>query len=97
MDLKFTPRIINEIEQESKRPIIEIMGEFSMKNIVLLVKRGLGINEEEAFTQIEKYFEAGGDMVELHLTIMERMQVAGFLPRALNLTDTRAKMQQQIV
>jgi hypothetical protein len=96
MELKFTPRTINELEVETKRPITDLIGEYSMKNIVLLVKKGLKSNEDEAFTAIEKYLDGGGDMVELYLKILETLQSDGFLPKALDIQTLREQMEQKL-
>lgn len=93
MELNYTPRSIAEIEDIKKKPITDVIGDFSMSNIALFVQKGMRVSEEKAFGEIEKYFEAGGDMVALYLTILEALQKKGFLPKALNIKELRAKME----
>lgn len=96
MDLKYTPRTVNEIEVESKRPIQEALAEFSMKNILLFVKKGLGVDENKAYAEIDKYLEEGKDTIELYTDIMEALQKSGFLPRKLNLKKIKTEMNETI-
>lgn len=85
-----------EIEEAKGRPLTDIIGEFSMRNIVLLISKGLGKSEDDAIVKIEEYFTSGKDMVELYLSIMESLQKSGFLPKALKINELRAKMQKRI-
>jgi hypothetical protein len=96
MDLKYTPRTINEIEVEAKRPVQEVLAEYSMKNIVLFVKKGLGVDEEKAFDEIDKYLKDNKDTIQLYTLIMEKLQEAGFLPRKLNLKKIKSDMNKAI-
>ena len=92
-DLNFIPKSIAELEDIKKRPITDIIGEFSMSNVALFVQKGLNCSEEKAYKRIEEYFDAGGDMVSLYLIILEKLQKKGFLPKALNIKELRAKME----
>lgn len=97
MDLKYTPRTINEIEVEMKRPMQDVLADYSMKTILLFVKKGLGAkSDDEAYDVIEEYLKAGKDTTELYTDIMEALQVSGFLPKGLNLTKIKKEMNDQI-
>jgi hypothetical protein len=95
MELKYTPRTIASIEDVTKRPITEIVGEFSMRNIVLLVSKGLDKNEDETYTLLEEYFQTG-DMVALYVEIIEALKNGGFLPRTLNLDSLKETLNKEI-
>lgn len=96
MDLKYTARIIRDIEIEKKRPITDVIGVYSMENIVYLVQKGLGCDEETAFAKIEEFLALGNDTTEIYLQVMESLQRDGFLPKALQINDLRAKMQEKV-
>lgn len=97
MDLKYTPRTINEIEVEMKRPMQDVLADYSLRTILLFVKRGLGVKtDDEAYTAIEKYLAEGKDTTELYTDIMEALQDSGFLPKGLNLTKIKKEMNDQI-
>lgn len=96
MELKYTPRTINEIEVETKKPIQEVLTDFSMNTIVLLIKKGMGVDEDKAYTEVEKYLADGGDTIKLYMDIMEQLQKSGFLPRQLNLKKIREDMNKEI-
>lgn len=95
MELRFTPKAIAEIEDLSNKPITEVVGEFSMKNIVLLVSKGLGKSVEETYTVLEEYFTTG-DMVGLYVEIIEALQKNGFLPRSLNMDSLKETLSKEI-
>lgn len=94
MELQYTARSIAEIENEAKKPITDVVGDYSMKTIVLLVKKGLGMgkSDDDAYNVIETFLKEN-EMTELYLQILERLQGGGFLPRALKIEDIRNKMQ----
>lgn len=96
MELKYTPRTINEIEVEAKRPVQEVLAQYSMRNIVLFVKKGLGVDEDKAYKAIEKYLEDGKDTITLYTDIMEALQKGGFLPRKLNLKEVKKEMNETL-
>jgi hypothetical protein len=96
MELKYTPRAIKEIEEESKRPVQDTLADFSMKTILLFVRKGLMISEEEAYKVIEDYLAEGKDTFELYLEITEKLQEGGFLPRKLNLKKVQEEMNRAI-
>ncbi len=95
MELKFKPRTIASIEDATGKPITEIVGEFSMRNIVLLVSKGLEKNEDETYTLLEEYFQTG-DMVALYVEIIEALKNDGFLPRTLNLDSLKETLNKEI-
>jgi hypothetical protein len=94
--LKFTPRIINEIEVEARKPVQDVLADFSLRTMVLFVKKGLALDEDKAFEAIETFLAGGKDTVELYTLIMEKLQEAGFLPRQLNLGKVKADMSKAI-
>lgn len=96
MELKYTPRIINEIETEAKKPVQDVLADFSVKTLVLFVKKGLNVDESVAFDEMEKYLAEGGDTVTLYTDIMESLQKAGFLPRELNLKRVKEDMSKAL-
>lgn len=84
--LKFTPRIIREIEVESKTTALKLIQDISVISLTLFVKKGLGLKtDEDAFDAIEKYLEKDGDLISLQVTVMQKLQDAGFFPRSLDL------------
>lgn len=96
MELKYTPRAVSEIEQESKRPIQDTLADFSMKTILLFVKKGLMVDDAKAYKAIEDYLTEGKDTFELYTHIMKKLQDAGFLPRKLNLKKVQEDMNKAI-
>lgn len=94
MELNFTPRTIKEIEDVKKRPIQDIVGEFSFNNVILFVQKGLKIDENEALNVIEKELEGGIDTMEIWLNILDNLIAKGFLPKALNTAEIRAKLKE---
>ena len=96
MELKYTPRAIIEIEKESDKPIQDLLADFSLGTIVLFVKKGLGVEDEEAYTAIEEYLKKGNDTFSLYTLIMEKLQDAGFLPRHLDLGKVKKNVNQAI-
>jgi len=96
MDLKYTPRVINEIEVESGKPVQDVLADFSQKTLALFIKKGMGIDEDKAFDVMEKYLAEGKDTITLYLVIMEALQKAGFLPRQLDLKKIKKDMSEEI-
>ena len=96
MELKYTPRTINEIEVEMKRPVQDVLADFSVKTIVLFVKKGLNVEESVAFDEIEKYLAEGKDTISLYTLIMKKLQESGFLPRQLDLKKITSDMDKAI-
>jgi len=96
MELKYTPRTINEIEVEMKRPVQDVLADFSVKTIVLFIKKGMNVEESVAFDEIEKYLAEGKDTISLYTLIMEKLQESGFLPRQLDLKKITSDMDKAI-
>jgi hypothetical protein len=99
MELNFTPKAINEIEVENKhRPFYEVLGDISLRNLALFVRKGMNLKtEEEAFDAMGKYFiEEGGDLLSLNMLIARRLQDGGFLPRKINLDEMETNLDDQI-
>ena len=97
MELKFTAEVVANIEEEAHMPITEFVGQFSLKTILMFVKKGMNISKEQALTEIDTFLQEGGDTMGLYLNIMERLQKDGFLPKALNIEAVRAKMDKAVV
>ncbi len=96
MELKYTPRTINEIEVEMKRPVQDVLADFSVKTIVLFIKKGMNVEESVAFDEIEKYLAEGKDTISLYTLIMKKLQESGFLPRQLDLKKITSDMDKAI-
>lgn len=82
MEFKFTPRTVKEIEDVAGKGYQEVLSEYSLSNVVLFVRKGLGIDEKAAYKKIEEYLEnEENNLPGLFLEITEAMQRDGFLPR----------------
>lgn len=92
MTFNFTAEAVDAIETELDRPITDIIGNYSVRNLIRLVMAGKGISKAEALKAIDTEFSEGGEMVALYLSILEALQVKGFLPKALDIDKLRAKM-----
>ncbi len=93
LELNFTPRTIKEIEDVGKKPFIDMIQDYSMGNLALFVGKGLGVDENSAFTKIEKYFADGGDFMTLFVEIMEQLKERGFLPKNVNLEEVKKNLK----
>lgn len=96
MELKYTPKGIRAIEEEAKKPLQELLADFSMKNIVLFIQKGLGVEEDKAYDEIEKYLAEDKDTFMLYTDIMESLQKSGFLPRQLDLQRVKKDMNEAV-
>jgi hypothetical protein len=97
MNLKFSPRSINEIENEQKKPFQDVLAEFSLRTIVLFVKKGMGIgtDEDAAYAAITEYLsDKKNDTLSLYVLIMEGLQNDGFLPRSLKLESVKKDLRE---
>ena len=93
-NLNFTPRTINEIEDQTKKPITAVIADVSMRTITLFVKKGLNLKDDnEASDAIDTYLSDDKDIYDLYMMILERLQTKGFLPRALDLKEVKTLMQ----
>lgn len=92
MELKFTPRTIKELEDRTRVPFTETLSRFSVQTVALFVEKGLNVEENTALNKIEEALKGGQDITSIYIDIMEKLQADGFLPKALNLKELRAKM-----
>jgi hypothetical protein len=88
MELNFTPRTINEIENQMKQPIEMVVGNSLLSNLNLLIRKGMGINETEADKTIMEFFAEGNDKFKLQLFIMKRLEDQGFLSQEFRMSET---------
>jgi hypothetical protein len=95
MELKYTSKGIAEIEEELGTGLAEGLQDFSMKTIVLFVKKGLGVDEDKAYEAIDEYIKEK-DTMELYLDISEKLQDSGFLSRKADFGKIRKKIDNQI-
>jgi len=95
MELKYTPRTIKEIEDITKKPLQDVLSDFSMSTIVIFVQKGMAIDEDKAYEKIDEYLKGGKDIFILYTEIMEKLQDAGFLPRQLDLKKVKKSMAQE--
>lgn len=96
MELKYTPKGIREIEEETGKPVQELLADFSIKTINLFVQKGMGVKEEEADKAIEGYLAEDKDTFVLYTEIMESLQKSGFLPRQLDLKKVKKDMGEAL-
>ena len=47
LDIQFTPRTVKEIEQVSKKSIVELVGSYSMTTVFTLIQRGFRFDEAQ--------------------------------------------------
>ena len=94
MQLAYTPRAIHKIETEAQKPLVELIQVFSMNTLLLLVREGLGTDEDGAFDAIDKYLTSDKkhDTMTLFVDILEGLQAKGFLPRALQTSQMREQL-----
>jgi hypothetical protein len=95
MELKYTSKQIAEIEESSGKSLAEGLQDFTMKNLVLFVSKGLGISEDEAYGEIDKYAKEK-DTMELYLHISEKLQEGGFLSKKADFGKIRKKIDQEV-
>lgn len=82
-NIQFTPRGLQKLENEFKKPLPVIVSEFSVNTVVALIANGLNADSNKALQEIDGYLENGGDMMQLYFELLEKLIKAGFLPRAL--------------
>jgi hypothetical protein len=83
LDIQFTPRTVKEIEQVSKKSIVELVGNYSMTTIFVLIQRGFRFDETQTEHWIEKYMEEQGDMFALYYELMEILLKKGLSPKGI--------------
>ena len=88
-NLEFTPRTIKEIEDRTKKPLMQAVGDISMTSLATIVMRGLRTDEKGAYGAISLYLKESNenDTMTLQILIIEKLESTGFLPRSLNLAD----------
>ena len=93
--IKFTPKKIYELEQETGKPLTEILGDSSIKNIAMIIKYGIGeTSTEKALAWIERWLEENKkDIYSLYVEILKVLQKTGFLPRSVDLTEVEKALQ----
>jgi hypothetical protein len=95
MELKFTPRKIKEIEDLTKRPIGELLAEFSVDSISKLIWKGADLDSaDQALDVMEKEFNEGSDLYALYVEIMEKLQKSGFFPKGVDLSKVKEKLTE---
>ena len=82
-EIKFTPRVIKEIEDVAKTSIVKLMSDYSMTTVFLMVKKGFNYSEEQTDHAIDKYLEEQGDMFALYYEIVEVLLKKGLSPKAM--------------
>lgn len=92
MVLSYTARSVRDIERETSKPIYELITKVGMESLVVLVKFGMGVSEDQAFEEIDKALKEGKEMTDMYMDVLESLQVGGFLPKALKIKEIRAKM-----
>lgn len=98
MELRFNALDIKKLEIESGLKLFDVIRDYSMSNLILLVKYGLKTNEEEAAKSIDAYLaeKEDNDMITLFLDILDMLRKSGFLPRALEMDKVRDSMPNLI-
>lgn len=85
MNLVFKARIVSEIENERRQSFVHVISDFSMKTILLFVRKGLNVDESKAIDEVDNYLASGGDLMKLYLEIIEVLENNGFLAKSLEI------------
>jgi len=88
MELKYTPRTVNEIEVKSgNKPFYTLLDNVQMQNLGLFVQKGMNLKTiEDAYDEMGNYFQnENGDLQQLMVLIMKSLQSSGFLDRTKDL------------
>lgn len=96
MELSFTPRDIKEIEDVFRKPLTDIVGDYSMRMLELFVRKGMKVDEVQAENAIEAYLKEGNDLMALYILILERLQGQGFLPKVLDIGMLKKKLESPV-
>lgn len=83
LDIQFTPRTVKEIEQASKKSIVELVGSYSMTTVFTLIQRGFRFDEAQTDRWIEKYLQEQGDLFALYYELMEILLKKGLSPKGI--------------
>lgn len=101
INLKFTAKIVDEIEQAKKMPIENCITDTSVNSLALFLQKGMvddngniGVSRAVALDKIDEYLEEN-DKNNLIMDIMEALVDAGFLSRDLNVKQLRALQSKQ--
>lgn len=86
-DMKFTAKVVAEIEKDRKQPLIQAIAIVELKDIAYFVSKGLNCTVDEAYSAIDRYAEGGKDTSELTILIVEVLEKQGFLAKALELSQ----------
>lgn len=94
MNLTYTTGSIAELENETKKPFTSLLADYSVNNLVLLVKKGLGhgTTTEEAQAQIDEYLK-DGLLEDLYLDILSKLEAGHFLPSQMNVEEMRVALK----
>lgn len=85
MNLVFKARIVSEIENERRQSFVHVISDFSMKTILLFVRKGLNVDESRAIDEVDNYLASGGDLMKLYLEVIEVLENNGFLSKSLEI------------
>lgn len=97
-ELKYTAGTIRELENETKKPFTNILADYSMATVILLVKKGLGhsTTDDDAVKAIDEYLSNKEGLLEdLYLNILESLEDAGFLPSQMKVEDIKKALKNQ--
>ena len=101
INLKFTAKIVDEIEQAKKMPIEHCITDTSVNSLALFLQKGMvddngniGVSRAVALDKIDEYLEEN-DKNNRSMDIMEALVDAGFLSRDLNVKQLRALQSKQ--
>lgn len=86
-DMKFTAKVVAEIEKDRKQPLVQAIAIVEIKDIAYFVSKGLNCSMDEAYSAIDKYAESNQDTTELTVLIVEVLEKQGFLAKALELSQ----------
>ncbi len=86
MELKFTADTIDSIEKERGVSLELVVGDFSIRTLILLVSKGLKQGVEKAKEAIDAEL-VNKDTFEMQLDIIKQLESDGFLARRLKLSE----------
>jgi hypothetical protein len=88
MELKYTPKIINEIEvANGNKSFTVLLGDVRLKMLAMWIKKGMGLKtDEEAFDKMTEYLKEHS-IEDLLIEIYEALQASGFLDRSKNIRE----------
>jgi hypothetical protein len=74
---------VKEIEQVSKKSIVELVGSYSMTTVFTLIQRGFRFDEAQTDHWIGKYLQEQGDLFALYYELMEILLKKGLSPKGI--------------